>query len=135
MAPACYADASALTKVVVAEPDSAALTSELHTHDQIVTSIISRVEVERAVRRRADIPPADIDEALRTILGSCSFIPLDLPIAAAAGALSPAGVRSLDAIHLGSMLAVREDIDVCYCYDKRLSDAAREHGIDVSAPA
>jgi len=43
----------------------------------------------------------------------------------AAGELEPSELRSLDALHLATLISAGEDVERAYCYDARLTDAAR----------
>lgn len=52
-----------------------------------------------------------------------------------AAELSPANLRSLDAIHLASALSLGEDLGAMAVYDLALADAARTAGLTVLAPA
>jgi predicted nucleic acid-binding protein len=49
--------------------------------------------------------------------------------------LDPDGMRSLDALHLASALALAEDLEGIVTYDTRLADAALTLGLQVHAPA
>ncbi len=51
-----------------------------------------------------------------------------------AGELHPTLLRSLDAVHLASALALGDDLDGIVTYDPLLVDAARRYGIRVLAP-
>ena len=51
-----------------------------------------------------------------------------------AGRQPPARLRSLDAIHLVTSLALGPRLDAMVVYDERLADAAREAGLTVEAP-
>ena len=53
----------------------------------------------------------------------------------ARGEISPAEVRSLDAIHLASALSLGSDLGVIVAYDERLLDAARTQGLPTSSPS
>lgn len=51
-----------------------------------------------------------------------------------AGLLDPRNLRSMDAIHLATALDLSPPPGVFLCYDARLGDAARGHGLPVLAP-
>jgi uncharacterized protein len=125
-----YLDASALVKLVLREPESDALVEELAQVAVRVSSIVGRVELGRAVRRGDD----DVERALEHVLSETEFVPLHVAAAAAASRLEPRSLRTLDAIHLATMVELAEDLDACYCYDERLAAAAREQGIEVRSP-
>jgi predicted nucleic acid-binding protein len=52
----------------------------------------------------------------------------------AAGFLDWPRLRSLDAIHLATALALGDDLDAIMTYDQRMADAARGFGLRVEAP-
>jgi predicted nucleic acid-binding protein len=127
-----YLDASALVKLVAAEPESAALATFLGEWEGRITSRISVVEVSRAARRQA--VPEVIDRAAE-VLDAVAFVELDAEVAGLAGTLGPAALRSLDAVHLASALSVASDVESFVTYDVRLRDAAGRAGLAVQAPA
>ena len=66
-----------------------------------------------------------------------ALIPLSEAILLAAETLTPAGVSTLDAIHLATALelAGHGALDAIMTFDARLADAAGAHGLAVLAPA
>lgn len=124
-----YLDASALVKLVLPELESVELRAALQG-GPIMTSAVGRIEIVRACRRYDVFDP----EIVSATLAATTILPFNVAIQAASAAVGPAQLRTLDAIHLATMLAARDDIDAFYCYDHRLADAAREHGIEVRAP-
>jgi len=48
--------------------------------------------------------------------------------------MSPADLRSLDAIHLATAERLREEISELVVYDQRMADAARQLGHRVVSP-
>jgi predicted nucleic acid-binding protein len=125
-----YVDASAFVKLVLAEPETPALVAALAGAGRLVSSEIFEVEVLRATRRGG----GDVNVA-RAQLEAVRLLPLDDSIRLRAGELTPATVRSLDAIHVASALSLGERLDGLYTYDERMAAAAREAGLDVRAPA
>jgi len=126
-----YLDTSAAVKLVVAEPDTAALTAWLADHDgDIVSSDLLRTELLRATRRGAShaMPRA------REVLDSLTVLTVPTSTFERAADLDPGLLRSLDAIHLAVALELGDDLDGVITYDDRLADAARLHGITVIAP-
>jgi predicted nucleic acid-binding protein len=124
-------DSSALAKLAKEEPESAALIANLdaEAHDSIATSVIGRVEVERAARRFG-VPDADVE----ALFGEVDLLPFHIATAAIAGRLEPVSMRSLDAVHLATACGLGSDLAAMYCYDRQLADAARAIGIDVRSP-
>ena len=60
---------------------------------------------------------------------------LDDAIANVAAALRPPLLRTLDAIHLATALALLPELDAFVTYDDRLAEAARAIGLPVVRPA
>jgi len=125
-----YVDASALTKLILDERESAAMRRWYVEADQVLCSRIGIVETRRAIARQAH-DPAHLD----AILSSIGIIELDAPIARSAATVLPAGLKTLDSIHLASALALSGQIDAFVTYDVRLADAARAAGLPVVMPA
>ena len=69
------------------------------------------------------------------MLTRIALVDVDRRILAAAAALEPVDLRTLDAIHLATALAVREELDVLVTYDRRLRAAAERADLGVEAPA
>ena len=124
-----YLDASALVKLVVTEHETMALRAFLRGHPRRFTSRVALVEVKRAIRRVAS-PAAPAEGAFDGV----TVLDLDAGIAALAGEIEPAGLRSLDAIHLASALAVADELDAFVTYDARQADAGRALGLPVESP-
>jgi predicted nucleic acid-binding protein len=125
-----YVDSSALVKLVVKEPESAALRSYLSSAGPLVTSILATVEVPRAVARVA----SNAGALVTAVLGTVTVIAFDRAIAGRAANLGPAPLRTLDAIHLTTALELAGELDAFVCYDERLSAGARALGLRVVAP-
>jgi predicted nucleic acid-binding protein len=89
------------------------------------------VEVVRAVRRVAPDLAGMADKVVRQL----SVIDVGEPIRARAALLEPAAVRSLDALHLATAIEVGDALDAVITYDARMAEAARSHGLAVTAPA
>ena len=125
-----YVDSSALVKLIVREPETDALRDYLSVAGPLATSILSSVEVPRAVAR---VVP-DGGATVSAVLGAMTIITLDSPIAARAANLGPAGLRTLDAIHLATALELTGELTAFVCYDDRLAAAARTLGLPVATP-
>lgn len=125
-----YADSSALVKLVVDEPASAAVGRWYVESARVFISLVGIIETRRACARRS------CDAAhLEAIIGSVEVIALTNEIAARASALGPAELRTLDAIHLATALALGTDLDAFITYDARLAAAAQALRIPVVSPA
>ena len=125
-----YVDASALTKLVLAEPDSVAMRRWYVESERVLCSRIGIVETRRAVTRR-DHDPIHLD----TIVASIEIIEFDASIARSAAIVRPIGLKTLDAVHLASALAIADEVDAFVTYDLRLAEAARAAGFPVVMPA
>jgi uncharacterized protein len=131
---ACYLDASALVKLATAEAETDALREELGHYDTRLTSRLATVEVARALLRRG-VASAALADAVAEAFTGLAIVELDRRVAEAAGGVAPPVLRSLDAIHLASALALREELEAVVTYDARLADAARAAGLQAVAPA
>ena len=130
MTTTAYVDASGVLKLVLDEPDSPAMRRWFTEADRVVTSRVGLVETVRAARRR----PHDRAH-LTVILNSIEVFELDPAVAGVAAALGPPLLRTLDAIHLATALALVPDLDAFVTYDDRLAEAARSLGLPVVRPA
>lgn len=126
-----YLDTSALVKLLVRERETDTLRSWLSTRQDSrrVTSALARTELRRAVLRRepALLPAAD------DLLSRLSLVRVDDVVLDAAGVLAPAGLRSLDALHLASALQLGP-LHALVTFDERMADGARRLGLRVEAP-
>jgi uncharacterized protein len=128
--PVLYLDSSALVKLVVREPESAALRSYVRSSPSRVSSALARVEVLRAVMPHGPRAAA----RARQVLEATSLLALDDALLDAAGGLEAPGLRSLDAIHLAAARAV-QPLRALVTYDRRLADAAASLGLEPVAPS
>jgi predicted nucleic acid-binding protein len=128
---AIYLDSSAIVKLAVTEPESAALRRYLRRKRPLVTSVLARTEVARALLAVEPDAVGRGTEVLRRI----DVIRLNDRILIAAGAMLPVELRSLDAIHLATAHAVGTDLARICTYDERLAAAAEASGLTVVAPA
>lgn len=121
-----YLDASALTKLVVEEPETAAL-HDLVRGRRLASSRVAVVEVLKAVAR------ANPDADPQAVLALLSFVELDADLARIAGSTGGAELRALDAIHVASALRLGSEVDAFVTYDSRQAAAARAAGLRVDA--
>jgi len=131
---ALYLDASALVKLVQVEADSAALQAYLQAYptERRVTSVLSRTEVLRAVWAGG---PLAQQRAL-TVLEQTEQVPLTRAVLDEAGGLLPGvRLRTLDAIHLASAIALGTELRTLITYDTGLGQAAADVGLVSFAPA
>ena len=125
-----YIGTSAALKLVVEEPESAAvaeyLSAGVREGHQLVASMLLYTELHCAGKRRG--LPAEL---VTTVLGGINLVDLarsDLMYAAA----MPGKLRSADAIHLAT--AIRLQTDVLVAYDQELVTAATEVGLTALSP-
>ena len=126
----CFLDSSAVTKLVVAEPESSALTARL-AGCALVGSALLVPEVTRAVRRAHG---SRRDRVLAEVLDLVDLVAVDRTVLSHAAALAPASMGTLDSIHLASALMLRDRLTCLIAYDDRLSTAALEAGLSVEQP-
>ena len=128
---AVYLDASAFVKVVIAEAESRALRRFLRgAPERRISSALLRTEGVRSVRHLGPSALERVREGLRRV----DLVHIDDRILDAAGHLEPGIVRSLDAIHLATALAIGDDLDVIVTYDERMLEGARLLGLRSAAP-
>jgi predicted nucleic acid-binding protein len=127
-----YLDTSALGRVVLDEPDGDAIGAALAAFDAVVSSRLLRIELHR-LGLRAGIASEEIEGWLAGI----AIVPMDDAILAAAEAVPPASVATLDAIHLATALRLAAEGHVAsiMTFEARLAEGARAHGLDVIMPS
>jgi len=128
---ALYLDSSAFVKLVVEEAESAAVRALLGGRAaRRVSSALLRAESLRAVRHLGSDALATVREGLRRV----DLIGVDDRILDAAGTLEPQVLRTLDAIHLATAMAVGDDLEAIVTYDERMVSAARLLGLSTVTP-
>lgn len=130
MTPVAYVDASALVKLVVDEPESPSLFRWYVEIERLATSTIAIIETRRAANRRGH-DPAHLESVLRWLV----ILEVDDIVANDAARVSPITLRTLDAIHLATAMAIGTEIGAFVPYDDRLAEAARAVGLPVMRPA
>ena len=128
---ATYLDSSALVKLARAEAESAALRTYLRRRRPWISSALALTEVHRALLPAGPAAVASGQAVLRRV----DLVRIGAPILRAAGSLAPAGLRSLEAIHLATALGLGESLARFVVYDQRLGEAARAAGLTVVGPA
>jgi len=122
-----YLDASAITKLVISESETAELQADV-SKQALITSRVAVVEVGKAVARSN--PDADA----QPVLSRFAFVEIDAELAQLAAATGTPELRSLDAIHLASALQLGGVVAAFVTYDDRQAAAARELGFSVRSP-
>lgn len=128
---AAYLDTSALVKLFKAERETEAFRAALADWPVQVSSELIRVEAICTARR---LGGQDILERARAALERINLIPISPEIIKFATATHTPPLRAMDAIHLGTALAVREDVGAMLVYDRDLQSAAQAHHLNVLAP-
>jgi len=127
-----YFDTSAIVKLVTVEPGTDALLTSLARWTDRVSSVISRAEVHRAIRR-AGASPA-IRARADAVLSALVLVRMDDAVITRAAAFRDPLLRTLDAIHLASALSLGDDPDAFVTYDARLARAAARQRLRVESP-
>ena len=128
-----YLDSSALVKLALTEPESAALISYLGEQPgrALVSSTLHRAEVLRAIWRAE---PGALPRAQR-IIRRVSLVSLSHEMLDNAATQAPAGLGTAAAIHLVSALTIKRDLTAFVSYDQQLLEAAEGAGLPVASPA
>ena len=126
-----FCDSSALVKLIVEEPESAALRQNLRTYSKVMASELAAVEVPRAIRRR---DPGRVALAHR-LIRNLETVTLDRGVIERAASLDPAELRSLDALQLACALRLAQLDPAFIAYDKRIVRAASAAGLRAFSPA
>lgn len=124
-----YLDSSAIVKLAIEEPESAALRRTLRGRTELVSSALARTEVARTLlpEGRAAV------ERGEAVLERIELARVNDRVLRLAGELTPHGLRSLDAIHLATAKLL-ERVKLVVTYDARMAEAARAMKWKVAAP-
>ena len=129
MAPA-YIDSSAVLKLAVREPETAALETYVAGCEGLVSSRLAVLEC----RARLDVSRIRVLQAVDDVLDAVYLLNLTQAILDAAAIVDPPLLQSLDAIHLATALSLADVQVEVITYDKRFADAARANGLTVVQP-
>lgn len=124
-----YIDSSAILKLLISEKESIALAAFLDA--PVKTSVISRVEVICSLNR---ISPEKIAEG-QAALSRFEMTPVSSPILMLAENF-PVSItlKSLDAIHVATVIFLNKSVKGVITYDKQMIKNAKELGIKVVSP-
>lgn len=117
-------------KLLLREVEKDALLRELVEWEGIVSSSLLGIESLRACARYGP----DYERAAREWMDGLSLLPIDDGVLDVAAELEPAGLRSLDALHLATAISLGDEAGVFFTYDDRLGHAAEENGLAVARP-
>ena len=124
-----YIDSSAILKLLISENESSALAEFLDA--PVKTSAISRVEVIRSLHRISPEKITEGEEALSRI----EMIPISSPILILAEKFpTTITLKSLDAIHVATVVFLNKTIRGLITYDKAMIKNAKELGIKTISP-
>jgi uncharacterized protein len=127
-----YLDSSALVKLALTEPESAALARWLAERpgQPLVSSALHRAEVPRAVWRAE---PGALPRSYR-LLKRIARVALTADVLDNSATLPPQALGGAHAIHLASALALKRDLTAFVAYDPPLLAAAADAGLPVASP-
>ncbi len=127
-----YLDSSALVKLALTEPESAALAGWLaeRADQPLVSSALYRAEVPRAVWRAE---PGALPRSYK-VIKRIARIALSAEVLDNSATLPPQELSPAQAIHLASAVAVKGDLTAFVAYDEHLLAAARAVGLPVASP-
>jgi predicted nucleic acid-binding protein len=124
-----YIDSSAILKLIFTEKETLALDKVMN--NKMVTSTLTRVEVKRAVNRINSRK----SKVANDVLAQLQYTELDSQTLNLAEAFSPdVTLRTLDAIHVASVLRISEAVQGIITYDKQMIANAEKMGIKVLSP-
>lgn len=134
-----YLDTSSLVKLYVEEEGSQAVRDQVSAAEAVATSHIAYAEVRAAFARKQREGELSQEEYERILddfhkeWGTYLAIRVSEAIIALAGDLAERhGLRGFDAIHLGSALALRDEVKSYIAFssaDERLQAAAKAEGL------
>ncbi|MGK2937250.1 MAG: PIN domain-containing protein [Solirubrobacteraceae bacterium] len=128
--PGLYIDTSALGRILLAEPDTAAIRAALGRFDAWWSSELLVVELRRLAAKEGVV------ETGEALLAEVSLYAVDRALLDLASRIPPIEVRSLDAIHLQTAVTLRDagTISAVMTYDHQLRRGCEHHGIPAEAP-
>jgi predicted nucleic acid-binding protein len=128
-----YGDTSAVAKLFIAERETSELLDWLDgvAEPRLVSSALLAVELLRLLRL---VNPTTVRSAEQFLATDIDIVEITPPVLDDAATVTPAPLRTLDAIHLATALDLGVAVDVLLTYDKLLIDAARDAGLCVVFP-
>ena len=124
-----YVDSSALLKLLIVEKESVVLIDFIDF--TITSSVVTRVEVIRTLQK---IAPKKVAEA-QILLTGIDLTPVNSSILSVAENFSPSiSLKSLDAIHVATVIFLDKSVEGLVTYDKAMIKNAKELGIKTISP-
>ncbi|HYR62589.1 MAG TPA: type II toxin-antitoxin system VapC family toxin [Actinomycetota bacterium] len=125
-----YVDTSVLVAVLSpGEPHHIAASHWLRGVGDLVTSVVTEVELGRALGRRAS--PARLRSVASRLLAGCELVEMSDDIRRTAVDLRPASLRTLDALHVATALVA--GVGEFATFDIRQKVGAEEAGLTPAA--
>lgn len=127
-----YLDTSGLAKLFPHESEGPILKAYLDGSEfTLVSSESAEVELIRTVAK------TEIEwiQRVRDFLRGMVLLPITTSVRIRAGELIPGRTRTLDAVHLATVLEIRTDLAGLLTYDNRMAELANEAGIVTLNPA
>ena len=127
-----YLDTSAAAKLIKEERGSAELAVFITERIglPLVSSALIYPELIRAVGR----VDADLVPRATSLLQRIMTVPMATDVVLSSATVGNPLLRTLDAIHLATALAIAQEISAFVTYDKRLAEAAVTAGLTVETP-
>ena len=128
-----YVDTSAVAKLFIAERESSDLRQWLSDRSEphLVSSALLSVELLRLLRL---VNPATVSSAAQFLADDVDIVEITPPVLDDATTVLPPRLRTLDAIHLATVLDLGAAVEGLLTYDKALVEAARATGLTVASP-
>ena len=124
-----YLDSSAILKTIFDEQERPDLLRFLNS--QSTSSRLSKIEVRRTVARLVPTKTAEVNLELDKI----NFLPISNPILMAAENFSSEiTLRTLDAIHIATVMSLEGSIEGLITYERQMIANAKLLGIKVISP-
>jgi predicted nucleic acid-binding protein len=124
-----YLDSSAVLKLLINEKESVALAGFIDF--QVTSSALTRVEVIRTLHK---IAPEKVEEA-KVILKGFDVIPINTAVLNIAESFdSSITLRSLDALHVATVIFLEKTVNGLISYDKAMIVNAKQLGIATISP-
>ena len=124
-----YLDSSAILKTIFDEQERPDLLRFLNS--QSTSSRLSKIEVRRTVAQLVPTKTAEVNLELDKI----NFLPISNPILMAAENFSSEiTLRTLDAIHIATVMSLEGSIEGLITYDRQMIANAKLLGIKVISP-
>ena len=130
-----YLDSSALVKLAVREPETTALERRAKASGALRNELDhgDRGEPRDGTRTTAAARRAPAARCCRSLSATVEMVLTDR-VCRTASTLAPAQLRTLDAIHVASALALGADLAAVVTYDIRMQQAAEHCRLRVLAP-